>query len=200
MKTISITIIIACLSMLGLTAQNVDGQLGEARKYYGAGDLQGARFALQQALSEIDIAISKEILKLLPQKMGDMPMIEASDEYNATAIGFAGIFINRSYGNKDDKHASIQLITDSPMLAGLNAILSMPLIGRGDPNQKRIRVGNYRGLMQRSTDETGVVSWDVQIPFGSSLLTFNSTGISDESTVTNMVNTIPMDAIAKFVQ
>ncbi|HHN48011.1 MAG TPA: hypothetical protein ENN08_03635 [Bacteroidales bacterium] len=200
MKKIITLILIACTAFMSLSAQDVSSQLGEARKYYGDGDLQSARFALQQAMNEIDLAIGREILKLLPQKMGEMPVIENNDEYNATSLGFAGIYVNRYYGNMEDKHASIQLITDSPMLTGVNAILSLPMIGMGDPNQKRIRIGNYRGLMQKSTDESGIVSWDVQIPFGASLLTFQCVGIGDEKTVTNMANTIPVDAMAKLVQ
>jgi hypothetical protein len=200
MKKISVILSIACLAVMGLTAQDVNSQLGEARKYYGDGDLQSARFALQQAMNEIDLAIGREILKILPQKMGEMPVVESSDEYNATSLGFAGIYVNRYYGDKEEKHASIQLITDSPLLSGINAILSLPMIGMGDPNQKRVRIGNYRGLMQKSTDESGIVSWDVQIPFGSSLLTFQCVGIDDEKTVTNMANTIPVDAMAKLVQ
>jgi hypothetical protein len=200
MKKISVILSIACLAVMGLTAQDVNSQLGEARKYYGDDDLQSARFALQQAMNEIDLAIGREILKILPQKMGEMPVVESSDEYNATSLGFAGIYVNRYYGDKEEKHASIQLITDSPLLSGINAILSLPMIGMGDPNQKRVRIGNYRGLMQKSTDESGIVSWDVQIPFGSSLLTFQCVGIDDEKTVTNMANTIPVDAMAKLVQ
>jgi hypothetical protein len=200
MKKISTLILIACTAFFRLSAQDVNSQLGEARKYYGNGDLQSARFALQQTMHEIDLAIGREILKLLPQKMGEMPAVETSDEYNATSLGYAGIFVNRYYGDREEKHASIQLITDSPLLTGINAILSLPMIGIGDPNQKRIRIGSYQGLMQKSTDESGIVSWDVQIPFSSSLLTFQCVGIDDEKTVTNMANTIPLDAMAKLVQ
>lgn len=200
MKKKFFTAIIACFVSTGLWAQEADARFDEAKTAYKSGNMQDARFALQQALHEIDKAIGKEILSLLPTSMNTMPATTSGDEITSTNLGFAGVYVVRAYQNEEGQRSNIQIISDSPLLAGINAILSLPMIGGGDPNQKRIKVGNYRGLLQRSASETGIVSWDVQIPFGSSLLTFHCEGIQEEKLVMDMANTIPVDRIAKLIQ
>lgn len=199
MKTFITTLMITCLFTAGITAQNVPAQFDEARSAYSAGDLQGARFALQQAINEIDKAIGAEILKILPTNLESMTMVEAEDNVTAASLGYAGLYVSRNYKADDKKSASIQIISDSPFLAGVNALLALPMFG-SDPNQKRIRVGSNRAILQRSQDETGIVSWDIQIPFGSNLLTFNCKGFESEKAVTDLANLIPVDQIAKLAQ
>lgn len=199
MKTIITTLMISCVFIAGLLAQDVSVQLDEARSAYKSGDLQGTRFALQQAINEIDKAIGAEILKILPSKLENMTMVQSEDNVTAASMGYAGLYVNRNYKADENKTASIQIISDSPFLSGINALLTMPMFG-SDPNQKRIRVGSYRALLQRSQDEGGNVTWDIQIPFGSNLLTFNCKGIESEKAVTDLANLIPVDQIAKLAQ
>jgi hypothetical protein len=199
MKRIITLIIMLCLITAGLYAQDVNGQLNSAKSAYGSGDLQSTRFELQQALNELDIAIGAEILKLLPVKMGDMTHQEADDNVTATTMGFTGVFVSRSYQFDETRHASLQIISDSPLLSGLNALIALPVFG-ADPNQKRVRISGYRGLLQKSEGSDGEVSWDLQLPVGSTLLTFNVVGVSDEKAVTDMASTIPVEQIARFAQ
>lgn len=199
MKNSITLIIVLCLMASGLYAQDVNGQLNTAKSAYGSGDLQGARFALQQALNELNIAIGAEILKLLPTNMEDMTYIEEEDNVTATTAGFTGIYVSRTYQFDDNKHASLQIISDSPLLSGISALLALPVFG-ADPNQKRVRIGGYRGLLQKSEDSTGEISWDLQLPVGSTLLTFQVEGMEQEKTVTDMASTIPVDQISRFAQ
>jgi len=199
MKNIVTTLIIAVFVVTGLSAQDVNAQLNEAQSAYKSGELQNTRFALQQALNEIDRAIGAEIIKLLPEKMGNMAAVETEDNITATSMGFAGLFVSRSYTAADENKASIQIMSDAPFLAGVNALLALPAFA-SDPNQKRIRVGSYRALLQKNQDETGAISWDVQIPVSSTLISFSCSGIDNEKAVTDMANTIPVEQIAKFAQ
>lgn len=199
MKNIFFTIVIACTAFAGLNAQDVNTQLGEAQSSYKSGDLQSTRFALQQAINEIDKAIGAEIMKILPASMGGMALVEASDNITATSSGFAGVFVSRSYGSDEASSASLQIISDSPLLAGVNALLALPMFV-SDPSQKKIKVGNYRALLQKSEDENGIISWDVQIPVSATLITLHTTGIDNEKAVSDMASTIPVEQIAKFAQ
>lgn len=199
MKNSAKLIIVLCLMASGLYAQDVNGQLNTAKSAYGSGDLQGARFALQQALNELNIAIGAEILKLLPTNMEDMAYIEEEDNVTATTAGFTGIYVSRTYQFDENKHASLQIISDSPLLSGISALLALPVFG-ADPNQKRVRIGGYRGLLQKSENSTGEISWDLQLPVGSTLLTFQVEGMEQEKTVTDMASTIPVDQISRFAQ
>ncbi len=198
MKQILLSIVALGFGFSLLTAQEVDKQLGDARTAYRSGDLQESRFALQQALNEIDKAIGAEILTILPTRLSALGAIAGSD--NVTSAAYVGLFVTRNYENNDKSQtATVTIIGDSPMMAGINAILSLPMIA-SDPNQKRIRVGGYRGLLQRNTDETGIVSWEAQIPVGSTLFTLSTKGIAEERNVTEMLNTIKIDEIAKLTR
>ncbi|MDP2424474.1 MAG: hypothetical protein U1C46_09140 [Bacteroidales bacterium] len=201
MKNLTLTIVMACIIFAGnlLRAQEIGVQLSNAQSAYKAGNLQDTRFALQQALGEIDKAIGAEILKLLPTNMGKMAAVVAEDNVAGSGFGFAGLYVNRTYKTSETMNASLQIISDSPMLAGINTLLALPAFAF-DPSQKKIKIGNYRALLQKSTDESGNVSWDVQIPFSSSLLTLHCMGVNEEKEVTEMANTIPIDKISKFVQ
>lgn len=199
MKKIFFTLVLVGTVFAGLNAQDVNTQLSEAQSSYKSGDLQSTRFALQQAINEIDKAIGAEIMKILPTSMGDMTFVETSDNIAATSSGFAGVFVSRSYGSDEETTASLQIISDSPLLAGVNALLALPMFV-SDPSQKKIKVGNYRALLQKSEDENGIISWDVQIPVSAILITLHTTGNYNEKAVTDMANTIPVEQIAKFAQ
>jgi hypothetical protein len=199
MKNIVFTVIIfASVAFFGI-AQNPTGQLDEARSAYQSGNLQDARFALQQAINEIDLMIGKEILGVVPTQLEGFSSNAAND--NVTTTGYAGLFVGREYtGPTSGQSASLNIIVDSPLLAGVNAMLAMPMFV-ADANQKRVRIAGYRGLLQKNTDETtGEVSWDLQLPMGSTLLTFNVRGIAEESKVTEMANQLKIDQIGQYLQ
>ena len=181
------------------SAQEVDQKLDEAQAAYRAGNLEATRFALQQAMNEIDLAIGREVLGLLPASLGQMHMIETDDQVGSASMGFAGLYVHRYYRSDGDASADLQILADSPLLAGINAILALPSF-LGDSNQKRIRVGNYRSLLQKSEDSSGQVSWDIQVPFGSSLLTLQVKGVDSEQAVIDIANTIPVDQVARLIQ
>ena len=182
---------------INMGAQEVEKKLDEAKSLYKDGNLEETRFALQQALNELDIIIGKEILELLPAKMNNLDANMANDQVTGASAGFAGLYVDRTYGgNEGQNEASVQLISDSPLLSGINAVLAMPAImASQNPDQKRIKVDGYKALMQKNANEEGVVSYDVQIPFGNSLITFSCKGFSSENEVISMVNTIPVSKI-----
>ena len=182
-----------------MQAQEVTPSLDEALSSYKSDNLEDARFALQGALREINQAIGKEILAILPDEMNGMSKVEAGDDVTGINTGFAGLFISRAY-TAEDRDASIEIVSDSPLLAGINTILAMPGFMTSDENQKRIKIEGYKALLTRNTDNEGMVSYDLQMPFSGSLLTFQCTGIEDENEVIGMVNRIPVDEIVTIAR
>lgn len=194
-----LTIIILVALGFGLQAQDVNEKLGEAQTAYKSSDLEGARFALQEALQGINQAIGREILETLPTQLGDMIKVENSDNVTGTTVMFAGLFVNRKY-ESEKSSASVDIMSDSPLIASINAFMSLPAIMVTDPNQKRIKVDNYRGMLTKSEDTEGTVSYNAQIPIGSTLFTFNTTGIADEKTVTDYLNQLQIGKISKIAE
>jgi len=185
--------------IFGLRSQEVEQKLSGAKSAYKNGKLEDARFALQEALSKIDIVLGNEILALLPLKMGEFETNETGDNVSGTSAGYGGLYVNRSYGGGEGQNsASIQIINDAPMLSAINSLLAMPAIATaGNPDQKRIKVDGYKALMEKDEEEDGTVSYNIQIPLGNSLLTFKCDGFSDEDEVIKLANTIPVSEIVE---
>lgn len=195
------TLIIIFLLMLPgvLWAQDFNKNLATARSSYAAGKLEDSRFAMEQMLQELDITIGKEVLKLLPTKMESMNMKNGGDNVAGTN-GFLGVIIHREY-SAGDKNAAIDMITNSPLIASINAILSVPFVGNSaDGSQKRVKVQGYKALLQKNMDSgTQQVSYELQLPFSSTLLTFKVNG-TDEAQVLKLAESIPISQIAKMLQ
>jgi hypothetical protein len=199
MKKILFALTIGLILLCGknIYSQDVQANLDAARSSYQSGDLENTRFALQEALNYINQAIGQEILGLLPSSMGGMGKTADGDNVTGTGMGFAGLFVNRSYEG-ENKSASVEIVGDSPLMTSLNALMAMPAFMSQDPNQKRIKIGTYKALQTKSTDDQGVVTYEIQLPFTNTLLTFKCTGFQNEGEATGMANTIPIDKIAKL--
>ena len=60
-------------------AQDFDKNVASAKSSYASGNLQDSRFAMEQALRDLDMAIGKEILRVLPVKLGSLAAVEKED-------------------------------------------------------------------------------------------------------------------------
>lgn len=194
----NIFLIIMLMVGLGLHAQDVNEKLDEARDAYKSGNLENARFALQEALQGVNQAIGRDILELLPETLEDMQVVEDGDDVTGVSTGFAGLFVSRSYAGENTS-ASIEIMSDSPLIAAVNTFLSLPAILISDPNQKRVKVDGYRGMQTRNESEDNV-SYDIQIPIGSTLFSFNVHGIDDEKKISGMLNRMQVGQIAKIAE
>jgi hypothetical protein len=195
----NIIVIIALFATVTLYAQDFNKDLTGARTAYAAGNLEDARFAMQQMLTDIDLLVGKEILKLLPAKMDTRASNPKTDNVAANT-GLAGVVIHRDYG-ATDKTANIEIMGNSPLVASINAILSIPFVGNAsDGSQKVIKVQGYKGVLQKNTDtETNKTDYTLQLPINSTLITFTVQDLN-EADVIRLANTIPVGEIAKLVQ
>lgn len=190
---------IAVMAALGLRAQEFDKNLGSARSAYGTGNLQDARFAMEQMLRDLDLVIGREILKLLPAKMGALPVNEKMD--NLSGSGAMGLYVDRVYG-VEPKTARIEIINNSPLLTGINAILSMPVLGTmmTNENQKTVKVQGYKALLNKTVQsESQQVNWELQIPINNTLFTVKGYDCL-EADVLQWAGTIPLQKISQMAQ
>lgn len=179
----------------GASAQEFNKQLSSARTAYTAGKLDDTRFAMQQMLQELDILTGKEILKILPPKMNDQTPVPAEDNVSG-ASNFLGITVHRQYGT-GDKAIDLNIITHSPMIGSINAILSLPFVA-GSADYKVIKVEGYKALIQKNGSDDKV-EYELQLPLNNSLITLSAPGATQDQLV-KMASTIPVAQIAKMVQ
>ena len=183
---------------------DIEGNLATAKSAYNSGNYEEARFTLQQTLSDLNQIIGEEIQKLLPDEMGGLPAYQEADEM----IGNTGmgIVVNRTYQNPDqpDKSVEVSIVDHSPMIAMVNTFLSSPLLSgmmMASSGQKAVKIKGYKGMLEKNVDEDShIISYTINVPFGDSLLTIETISIDSEKEVIAMGNTIPLDQIVKLVQ
>lgn len=199
MKKLSLLLIILSAGFVTL-AQEFDKNIATALSTYSSGNLQDSRFAMEQALRDLDMAIGKEILKVLPAKLGALAAIEKED--NVTGTGnYVGLYVQRNYG-ATPKTGAIEIINNSPMINSLNAILSMPVIGgmMRDENQKMVKIQGYKSILNKQVNsDTGKTNYELQIPMNNTLVTLKMDD-SNESEITAAANTIPLAKIVQMAQ
>lgn len=199
MKKFSLLLVLLAAGVVAL-AQEFDKNLATARSSYASGNLQDSRFAMEQALRDLDIAIGKEILKILPAKIGALAAVEKED--NVTGSGsYIGLYVQRYYG-ADPKRGSIEIINNSPMINSLNAILSMPVIGgmMRDENQKMVKIQGYKSILNKQVNsETGKTNYELQIPMNNTLVTVKMDD-SNEGEITAAANAVPLAKIVQMAQ
>lgn len=186
---------IVFFSYAAVQAQDFNKALAEARTAYSTGKLDDARFSMQQMLQELDLITGREIMKLLPAKMQDQTGNAASDDVSGSS-GFIGVVIHRDYG-ADNKKIDVEVISNSPMVTSINAVLSMPLISSMGDN-KVIKIGGYKALVQKSSNGNGF-DYEVQLPLRATLITLRAPGYTQDQ-VMQMANTLPVAQIARIVQ
>jgi len=178
-------------------AQEFDKRLTEAKTAYAAGKLDDSRFAMEQMLQELDIVTGKEVLKMLPAKMGDKAANMKEDNVSGSS-GFVGVVIHREYGTVDSSNAELEIISNSPLIASINAILSVPFMGASGDN-KIIKISGYKALVEKVTGPNDRIDYQIQLPLNTSLITFRAPG-STQDDVVKMANTLPVADIAKMLQ
>lgn len=194
MKQIAILYIVF-FSYAAARAQDFNKALADARAAYSTGKLDDARFSMQQMLQELDLITGREIMKLLPAKMQDQTGNAASDDVSGSS-GFTGVVIHRDYG-ADNKKVDVEVISNSPMVTSINALLSMPLISSMGDN-KVIKIGGYKALVQKSSNGNGF-DYEVQLPLRATLITLRAPGYTQDQVI-QMANTLPVAQIARIVQ
>jgi hypothetical protein len=155
---------------------------------------------MEQMLRDLDMAIGKEILKLLPAKLGTLPVVDKEDNVSGTG-SYVGLYVNRHYGSVP-KQGSIEIINNSPLINSLNMILNMPMIGgmMTDENQKVIKVQGYKSILNKDVNtETGKTNYQLQIPMNNTLLTVKMDD-SSEGEITGVANGIPLAKIVQIAQ
>lgn len=192
---------VAFATVITLSAQNdFKKELASARTAYSAGKLDDSRTAMQQMLYELDMITGKEVLKLLPQKMKDKAVLTNQDNVTS-ASGFLGVIIHREWGtaagNTENKNVNVDIISNSPLITSINALLSVPFIGNSGGN-KVVKISGYKALITKTENGNGA-DYDLQMPLNNALITLKAPGLSQDDIIA-LANTLPIESIAKMLQ
>jgi len=195
-----IYLVLFILTGLVASAQEFDKNLVTARTSYSSGDLENARFAMEAMLRDLDMAIGKEILKMLPAQMGALKANVKEDNLSG-GTNAAGLFVQRNYGAAP-RQAELEIINNSPLMNSIGAIVNNPMLGgmMSNDNQKVIKIQGYKSLLNKNVDtETGKTNYELQIPLSNTLVTLKLND-TNENEITGFGNSIPLAKIAQIAQ
>jgi hypothetical protein len=195
MKTLIVFLTASILFTTAFAQQEFTKAVSEARQSYAAGKLDDARFAMQQALQELDLITGKEILKILPLEIDNKKASTTEDNVSGST-GFFGVVIHREYGNPGNPLISLEIIGNSPFLSSINALLALPMMG-GD--QKMIRIQGYKALVSKVTGDDDKSEFEIQLPLNNALISFKAPGYTQEQVI-KMAGNLPVTEIAKMLQ
>jgi hypothetical protein len=163
-------------------------------------NLEDTRFALENALKEVNMEIGKQALSILPLSIGKLTADPKNDDVSGMVVLYSGLNIVRNYSGTTE-NATLTVITDSPMLAAISAILTMPAMMLNNDEQKVVKIAGYKSLIQKSKDENDKVNgYTLQVPFDNSLLSLDYQGAISEADFTAIANSLPVAQLVKLLQ
>lgn len=201
MKKIYLFLLLLSCTLSGFS-QDFNKYLTEAQSSYSSKNLSNSRFAMEQMLRDLDIAIGKEILKILPAKMDALATNAKEDNVTGSSGAGTGLFVHRTYGTAQ-KSAKLDIINNSPLITSLNTILAMPFVGLGsskDDAQKVVKVQGYKAVLNKNANtDSGKTNYDIQIPLNNTLVTFTLDDTT-EVDILRLAGTIPLAKISEMAQ
>ncbi|MEM0991679.1 MAG: hypothetical protein AAGI49_01520 [Bacteroidota bacterium] len=198
MKQLTVFLLLSFSSITLIAQEQVDEYLADAEKSYTAGNLEDARFALQQSLNELYVLMSKEILASLPEQLGEAKAVSEGDQYNGSLLGYSGVFIDRTYENPSaDQSIAVTLVHDSPLMSGIGSFLASPVMAIAS-GRKRVKIDGYKAALEES--DGSPKEYTFYIPFNQSLITLTFNGYDSETEVIGLANQLPIARVAEIAQ
>ena len=200
MKRLIIVFAMVLAGTISIEAQTtVQSQLTEANNAYGSGNYEDARFALQQALVELDKLIGEAILNSLPTNLSGLTADTEQDEMTGGAAGITGVYVQRHYLGDGEQLIDLEVVTNSPIMAMVNASLTNPLLASmSGGSQSVVKIAGYKSLVEKMDRSDGTEQYEVKIPVNDSMILVRTEGFSQNETI-NIANTIDVRGIAKLV-
>lgn len=206
MKKLSIFFAGIILSNFVFAQADYTKYVATARTSFAKPDLEDTRYNLMLALQQLDMKVGQEILKILPEKMDSLTAQKKKDNVLANSAGWIGTTIHREYGINPLNKVDVDIVSNSPMVASLNAWLNNPMFAQMG-GRKSMKVDGYKGSYTFENVETTDTSGkaiskprsEMQIPIFSSLVTIKCENMKEDDFV-KMLNTLPISKIAEMLK
>src|SRR6056297_1917058 len=136
----------------GLTQSrpDVNQSIAQASSSFENGNYKSSKDAVRDALWAVELEISENVLKDLPQKVGTLQSEEESDKVTSTGVGFVGLIIERNYYGGDDMSLTVTIGNDSGILglAGMYMVDGRYMDSTEETDQKRIQFKDHRAIIR----------------------------------------------------
>jgi hypothetical protein len=201
MKKIFLIPLISFYALTLLGQSDIDKYIAEAQGYLKEKNYKDAQIALQQAISEINSMVGKDVLAALPPMLNEFKANPDDEVVNTGGMGMmgGGFTISRNYypPNNNEMSFKVNIVANSPMIASVNMMINNPMMLGANPDAgKSIKVGNRRGLLKANNKDK---TYELMLPLINSLITINGNMIKDEATFMQLVTKLDTEKIAKVL-
>lgn len=175
---------------------DVNKSIDDAEKSTTAADYNNARYALQQAMTGLEIELGRQLIQSLPATVDNLAKDTTKNLVQSTQYGWSNLIIQTVYSDGKDKQMKMT-IGNNPALSGVmnlyfNNAAMVQSNGTNSQNMKQVRVKGNQALIQFD-QSTG---YQVMMQLGqSSMITWECVNFPTEDEVMAAVNSFDIDGI-----
>ena len=174
--TVSLVLITCFFVAAPAFADEILEQLEAAVELYKKGDITGALEELDFAVAQLRQKKGENMGALFPEPLDGW----TAEEFQSGAAGGVafggGITASRRYTKDGGGEAEIEVMSDSPMVQTMGALLSNPAIAGADKNTKLIRVNRQKALLKTESKDRAEITFLVD---GKVLVQVKVNGLDD---------------------
>jgi len=164
----------------------------DAKKYGAA--LKDAQ-QLQSALAKLRV---EQLKALMPGAPADWTAEPATDEPQTAMFAGLGVTVKREY-RKGDAEVNATLLSDSPMVAGVAAMMTNPMLLQGNANMSTVTIQGRKCVLEHDK-ESKSIKLSVLLNGNTALLTFEGNGVERKDVTETLCKAFDFAAIEKALQ
>jgi len=207
MKKLLLSVVLCAFGISLLAQGQAETYINEALGHVKTKEYKAAQLSLQDAINEINSYLAQEVLNQLPLEINGLKAQVTDDQSSGAAMAFmgGGTTITRKYeGANSRNNAEISIVANSPLVGTMSALLGNPMM-MNSANQKSIRVGTRRAVLNKNPsteyDESGaekqVTNYELQVVLGQTMVSVKGEGFDTEQAFTTFYQKFDFEKIAK---
>ncbi|ONG54413.1 hypothetical protein BKE38_10490 [Pseudoroseomonas deserti] len=185
------------LAALPARADDATDAIDRARQLYVAGDMKGASNELVYALREVDMRRRAGFQAFFPAAPEGWTLEPAEADSAGAALAAqmmgGGVIVERRYARtagEVEAHITAQIMADSPMVQGLAAMVTNPMMMQ--PGDRRVRINGETALLRFDAEQK---SGEITLVSGNSVIKLEGEGLTDANFLTELVKRFDLSRI-----
>ncbi len=150
-KVLQIGLVALAVSLSCVHADDVTDTVDDAMAAYKSGDFGKASEDLSYALDLMKQKRGDSLKAFLPEPLSGWSAEEAKSQTVGAAMFGGGTTLTRQY-KKGDAAISIEIVTDSPLMQSMSAMIANPMFAASDGGEM-IRINREKGILKYSKED-----------------------------------------------
>lgn len=134
-------------------ADDITDQINDALDFYKKGKISEAINELEFAVAQLRQKKAGSLTDIFPDAPSGWKADKAKSQAAGRAMMGGGITASRVYRKSGGGQATIEIVSDSPMLQTLAMVMQNPMFLQGGSQGKLIRIKGNKALLKETTDK-----------------------------------------------